>query len=226
MNVRWPCLLLLASTSSLAGPSGQNDAEAWFNSKSAAEVNEGSLTFLTEHPAKPLHHHQNKIRITSDSLTTGWTDLTQCHDNLDAVPRMQITFREGFIRELRVTESRLIGQAWIQGPTVQLREVSHGARLCLEAQTRALKNMGNGYFNLFNGPYMRKFLDGYYPMQVSMSIEYPVEKLSVIDVSPPDQSGFNMIQKPGQMSVTTIFEGELRTLIQFERKKPPEETGK
>jgi hypothetical protein len=216
----------LAATSALASPSGQNDLDAWFNSKSAAGVNEGSLTFLTSPPVKPLHHHQNTIRLSPDSLTTGWTALTQCHDNLDAVPRAQITFREGYIRELRVTESRLIGQAWIQGPTVQLREVSPGARLCLEAQTRALKDMGNGYFNLFNGPYMRKFLDGYYPMQVSLSIEYPADMLGVIDVSPPEQTGFNVIQKPGRLSVSTIFEGELRTLIQFERKSPSDLIGK
>lgn len=218
MKSRWPCLLLIATTSALANPSAQTDAEIWFNSKSAAEVNEGSLTFLSDQPAKPIHHHQNKIRITPDSLASGWTDLIQCHDNLDAVPRAQITFREGYIRELRVTEARSIGQAWIQGPTVQLRDVTPGARLCLAAQTRALKNMGNGFFNLFNGPYMRKFLDGYYPMQVSLSIEYPEKQLNIVDVSPPDQKGFAVIQKPGLLSINTIFEGELRTLIQFENK--------
>jgi hypothetical protein len=46
--------------------------------------------------------------------------------------------------------------------------VEPGARLCLSAQTRALRNTGNGYFNLVNGPYMRKFLDGYYPMRVTL----------------------------------------------------------
>lgn len=216
MRIRWPCLLLIATTSALGNPSGQNDAETWFNSKSASEVNEGSLTFLTDHPARSIHHHQNKIRITPESLASGWTDLIQCHDNLDAVPRSQITFREGYIRELRVTESRSVGQAWIQGPTVQLRDVTAGARLCLEAQTRALKDMGNGFFNLFNGPYMRKFLDGYYPMQVSLSIEYPEKQLNIVDVSPPEQKGFAVMQKPGLLTINTVFEGELRTLIQFE----------
>jgi len=128
--------------------------------ESAGEVNEGGLRFLETAPAKPVHHHQNHIRIDSDSLNSGWVTLSQCHDHLDAVPRAQITFREGFVRDLKVDRFTLIEDAWIEGASVQLRNVEPGARLCLSAQTRALRNTGNGYFNLTNGPYMRKFLDG------------------------------------------------------------------
>jgi hypothetical protein len=151
-NGRIGCLVFLIPAIAAAGPGmSTQELDAWFNGKSASEVNEGSLSFLTEPPAKPIHHHQNQIRITPDSLATGWTDLTQCHDNLDSVPRAQITFREGYIRELRVVESRSIAEAWVQGPTIQLRNVSPNARLCLEAQTKALKSTGDGYFSLFNG---------------------------------------------------------------------------
>jgi hypothetical protein len=220
MNASWRgCLWLLLPAVAAAEPAmNQQELESWFNGKSAAEVNEGMLTFLPEPPAKPIHHHQNHIRITADSLATGWTDLMQCHDNLDSVPRAQITFREGYIRELRVTESCSIGQAWVQGATVQLRDVSPGARLCLEAQTRALKNMGDGFFNLFNGPYMRKFLDGYYPMRVSLRLEYPDNLLRLIDISPTEQPGYKVQLQQGQITIDTVFEGELRTLVQFERR--------
>lgn len=200
-----------------APPMSAEELDAWFNGKSTAEVNEGELTFLTTPPDKPVHHHQNRIRITEDSLKSGWTELEQCHDNLDAVPRAQITFREGYIRNLRVLESHVIGEAWVQGPSVQLREVHPGARLCLAAQTRALNNSGNGYFTLNNGPYMRKFLDGYYPMQVSLKLEYPARLLQIIDISPPEQAGFHVSQKAGVVNIDTLFEGELRTQVQFER---------
>lgn len=201
-----------------AGPTDrQSEADDWFNSKSAADVNEGTLSFLTELPARPIHHHQNRIRITPDSLESGWTDLTQCHDNLDSVPRAQITFREGFIRELRVTGSWRIGQAWVQGSSVQLRDVSPGARLCLEAQTRALSNSGGGYYSLYNGPYMRKFLDGYYPMRVTLELSYPADLLQLIEISPPEQAGFALHQSPGRISIDTLFEGELRIHAQFGR---------
>lgn len=211
------CLSGISASAWAAPAMSQQELETWFNGNGASEVNEGALTFLTSPPAKPVHHHQNYIRITRDSLVNGWTELEQCHDNLDAVPAAQITFREGYVRDLRVLESRAIGNAWVEGPTVQLQGVSLGARLCLAAQTKALNDSGSGYFTLNNGPYMRKFLDGYYPMQVSLRIEYPAQLLRVLDISPADQPGFRISQKAGSVKIETLFEGELRTLVQFER---------
>lgn len=210
---------LLAAGHALAAspPMSAQELDAWFNGNGASEVNEGVLTFLSTPPAKPAHHHQNRIRITLDSLASGWTELVQCHDHLDAVPRTQITFHEGFVRDLRVVEARAIDEAWVQGSSIQLRGVSPGARLCLAAQTRALKDSGNGYYTLNNGPYMRKFLDGYYPMQVSLRLEYPAGLLQVVDVSPAEQQGFFVNQQSGLVSIETLFEGELRTQVQFER---------
>ncbi len=209
----------LAATGSTAPvpPMSQQELDAWFYGKTTAEVNEGELTFLTAPPGKPVHRQQNRIRITEDSLVSGWADLEQCHDNLDTVPRAQITFREGCIRNLRVLEARAIEEAWVEGATVQLREVRRGARLCLAAQTRALNNSGSGYFTLNNDPYMRKFLDGYYPMQVSLRLEYPARLLQIIDISPAEQAGFHVSKKSGFVNIDTLFEGELRTQVQFER---------
>jgi hypothetical protein len=185
--------------------------------QSAAQVNEGSLTFLDKPPAKPVHHHQNSIRIDNASLSTGWVSLSQCHDQLDQVSRAQISFREGFVRDLKVVSSSQIESAWIEDASVQLRNVGPGARLCIEAQTQALKNAGNGFFNLANGPYMRKFLDGYYPMRVSMDIDYPAGILKLVDISPIQQTGFDIRLEPGRIRLEAWFEGELRTLLQFER---------
>jgi hypothetical protein len=206
-----------AHGASAVPPMSQVELDTWFNSNGAAGVNEGELTFLATPPAKPVHHHQNRIRITPDSLISGWTELEQCHEHLDAVPEAQITFREGFVRNLRVLESHGIGKAWVEGSSVQLQGVGPGARLCLAAQTRALTDSGSGYFTLNNGPYMRKFLDGYYPMQVSIQLEYPAQLLQVIDVSPAEQQGFHISQRAGVVNIETLFEGELRIQAQFER---------
>ena len=185
--------------------------------ESADGVNEGKLQFLAEPPAKPVHHHQNHIRIDTDSLVSGWVHLSQCHDHLDAVSRAQITFREGFVQDLKVETFTHIENAWIENASVQLRNVSPGARLCLSAQTRALRNTGNGYFNLTNGPYMRKFLDGYYPMRVTLDIEYPANRLRLIDITPATQPGLEIVEQPGEIRIEALFEGELQTLIQFEQ---------
>jgi len=208
---------LLPMLLSVALSAGPVNAAADLSFESAALVNEGSLHFLETAPTKPVHHHQNQIVIDRDSLDSGWVSLTQCHDHLDAVPLAQITFREGFIRNLKVDSAVRIEEAWIEGASVQLRNVEPGAKLCLSAQTRAFHDTGNGYYNLTNGPYMRKFLDGYYPMQVTLEIRYPAELLNLIDVTPPAQPGFALDERPGFIRVDTLFEGELQTLIQFEK---------
>lgn len=185
--------------------------------ESATDVNEGILHFLETPPAKRIHHHQNSFHIDSDSIATGWVHLTQCHDNLDAVPRAQITFREGYVRDLKLDSYKQIESAWIEGASVQLVNVQPGARLCLSALTRALRHSGNGYYNLYSGPYMRKFLDGYYPMRVTLDIEYPPELLMLLDISPSEEPGFRHLETPGSIRLDAVFEGELSTLIQFEK---------
>ena len=183
--------------------------------ESAAAVNEGPLHFLAAPPAKPVHHHQNRIRIDPASLASGWVGLSQCHDHLDAVPRTQITFREGFVRELRIDVASGIGTARVEGASVQLQDVAPGARLCLSAQTRALRSTGPGAFNLVNGPYLRRFLDGYYPMRVTLEVDYPQQTLRLTAVSPSPQPGLTVDERPGSIRLDALFEGELRTLIEF-----------
>lgn len=204
---------LLASVLWVAGTA---QAARDLSFESAATVNEGPLHFLESPPARPPHHHQNHIRIDAESLATGWVGLAQCHDHLDAVPSAQITFREGFVRDLEVEVATHIEAAWVEGATVQLRNVEPGARLCLSAQTRALRDTGSGYYNLSSGPYMRKFLDGYYPMRVTLAIDYPAAQLKPLDISPPPQPGLDIVELPGSIRMEALFEGEFRSLVQFE----------
>lgn len=212
MNLRRAWLLLAILTA------GGVHADEFLDLRGADDVNEGTLNFLAEPPATPHHHHQNRIRLIGESLATGWVRLEQCHDNLDKVARAQITFREGFVRDLKVESSTRIESAWIEGPSVQLRNVAAGARLCLSAETRALRNAGGGFYMLHNGPYMRKFLDGYYPMRVSIDVAYPEALLALVDITPAAQPGLKVIEAPGAITVDAVFEGELRTLIQFQQK--------
>lgn len=225
LSVCYSFLLSVTPLTSAADNSGmeptREELEDWFesdNSESASHVNEGELTFLTKlTDAKPVHHHQNKVSITADTIRNGWVQLTQCHENLDQVGRLQITFRPGYVKDMQVSERHNIAEAWVEGHTVQLRDIGEQARICLEAHTRALKDNGNGFFGLANGPYMRKFLDGYYPMRVSMHIRYPEELLQVVNVSPESQPGFVVEEKSGELSFDAIFEGELRTSVQFQQ---------
>lgn len=194
-------------------------AETDLSFESADAVNEGTLQFLVTPPAKAVHHHQNRIRIDAAMLDTGWVALAQCHEHLDAVPRTQITFREGYVRDLAIDAQTGIGRAWVEGASVQLADVKPGARLCLTAFTRALR-LEDGRIRLVNGPYMRRFLDGYYPMRVTLEVEYPSAVLRVVYVEPAPQPGLAVSEAPGRLRLDALFEGELRTEIAFERLTP------
>ncbi|MEW5769706.1 MAG: hypothetical protein AB1831_05010 [Pseudomonadota bacterium] len=184
--------------------------------KSVADVSDGELRFLTRLPDKPVHHHQNRITIDDASLADGWVRLQQCHTHLDVVPSSQVVYREDFVRKLRVTHAEGIGRAWVEGPSVQLADVGHDARLCIEAETRALSaRSGDSYF-LRNGPYMRRFLDGYYPMRVSLSVHIATPRLRFRSIDPPPQPGFSVTASAGDVDIEATFEGRLRIESRFE----------
>ncbi len=183
--------------------------------KSAAEVNEGSLVFLDHLPLKPVHHHHNAIQISEGSLEDGWTVLTQCHENLDRVPATQIVFNPERIRNLQVVKARNVGRAWVEGPSVQLRDVDANAEVCLRADARALRNHGDGTYTLMNGPFMRRFLDGYYPMRVSMSVKLLTQRIRFVDIDPAPQTGFRVWELADGVNYDAWFEGRLFTVIRF-----------
>ena len=188
--------------------------------KSVADVNEGELRFLTQAPDKPVHHHQNRIIIDDTSLETGWIHLEQCHAHLDAVPSSQVVYREGFVRDLRVLRAENIGRAWVEGPTVQLENVSHNALLCIQADTRALSPLEGERYFLRNGPYLRRFLDGYYPMRVSLNVHIATPKIRFSSITPATQPGLQVKTTAQDVDIEALFEGRLSTEMAFELVQP------
>ena len=176
----------------------------------AERVNEGELQLLSGPLAEKVHEHINHIRINPQSLQTGWVELQQCHHNLDVVPALQITFTEGRVRNLVISSQHNVGAAWVAGHTVQLQNIEPGSRLCLSAETLALRLAENKVW-LVNGPYMRRFLDGFYPMHVQLRVDYPAKSLRYQNSSPVTFE----IQQPGQLKLDVWFEGELRTRVGF-----------
>ena len=195
------------------------EEDAWWeqptDSERALGVNSGSLRFLAEPPAGPVHHHDNAITITEASLKSGWIGLRQCHEHLDPVGRAQIVFGEGRIRGLAVRAHENIDRAWVEGSTVQLEGVRTDARLCIEAESRALHRDGEGYL-LKNGPYMRRFLDGYFPMHVTMTVVTP-EGVALESVRPPPQPGLELRRGDGTYHLEAWFEGRLVTRVRLKR---------
>lgn len=202
-------LLLLPAIAAAAS----SEEELFF--KGVSDVNDGELHFLTRDPGKPVHHHQNHLFLSDDSLATGWVRLEQCHRHLDPVPSMQIVYSKERIRSLTILRSENIGKSWIHENSVQMEQVDHNALICIGAETLALHADGNGSYSLRNGPYMRRFLDGYYPMRVSLDVTLETGKLRFVDITPTPQPGFSLTRDGSKLGYEALFEGKLLTVLRF-----------
>ena len=193
--------------------------DEWFDNdieSRIANVNEGDLVFLSTPPSTQVHHHHSHITLDSDSLDNGWVTVIQCHSHLDAVPRSQVLYHQTRTRNLSILSQENIEEARVEGHTVQLIGVEQGASICMRARMRALEFNEDGSFSLRGGPYMRRFLDGYYPMHVSMNIEIPRDYLRFMYTRPRQQDGFKVHETAEGLDVETWFEGKLYTEVRFE----------
>jgi hypothetical protein len=150
----------------------------------ALEVNEGELQVLDSPPETAAHHHENRLMITRQSLSDGWVTMYQCHSNMDMVSASQIVYNKGLIRNIKVLSTENIGSARVEGDTVQLEDIAAKSRICISADKKALSNYKGRYY-LKLGPFMRRFLDGYYPMHVQLEVCYPAY-LRLLSTSPVD----------------------------------------
>jgi hypothetical protein len=208
------CVLAEDALAEAAIPDEEDWPEMDLEARIAA-VSDGELQFVGPERAAETHRHVNRIRIGAESLSEGWIELTQCHENLDAVRAAQILFNAERIRGLEVVSAQGIGRAWVEGPSVQLTDITPGARLCIRAESRAMFALGEGRYRLRNGPYMRRFLDGYYPMQVVLDVSYPADRLALVHHQPATQPGFEVRAESGHVAVDAAFEGRLFTCLDF-----------
>jgi len=150
----------------------------------AREVNEGELQLLDKPPEAAAHNHQNRLMITEQSLSDGWVTMYQCHSDMDKVSASQIVYNQDRIRNIRVLSLQNIGSAWVDGHTVQMKDIAAESNICISADKRAL-SYDRGRYYLKLGPFMRRFLDGYYPMHVQVEVCYPAF-LQLVSGSPVD----------------------------------------
>lgn len=195
------------------------ELEAWFNDDAeqrAADVNEGQLRFLAANGEKKVHQGTNRIRLMPGSLQDGWVELVQCHENLDAVPLAEVIYPDYVLRKLKILNATSIDKVSVQGASVQLEGVQASARLCVAMEIQALQREGKNYF-LKNGPFQRRFLDGYYPMQVTIEVNYAESGLKPIRTWPAEQTGVQLDDNGRELRIDARFEGVLTTRIDFRR---------
>jgi hypothetical protein len=181
-----------------------------------AEISGGELRLLTRVLDPPPHHHSKRIEISAGSLDSGWVRDRQCHMHLDPVAALEIVFGADKLRWLRITRSENIGSAKVVGPSVQLQDVGKNAVLCLEGELRLLeRDRLTGHYVLTTGPYMRRFLDGYFPMRLTVEISYPPDRLRFVELQPDSLRARTRVL-PGRVNLSALFEGRLFVEMRFE----------
>jgi len=213
-----PFAMKLAGLALLTGAmasAGSNEADPFLLDADTDSVNEGVLVLLPAPPGGPVHAHTTQITLLPTSLQDGWAQLDQCHTDLDEISRAQIVYRPGRVRKLAVVSSHGIGQAWVEGASVQLENVSNAASLCVRAESRVVHSLAPDRFVVRNGPFMRRFLDGFYPMHVTLDIRLPPGDWQLVESVPAVQPGFTIMQDEHGLVAEAWFEGRLETEFHF-----------
>ncbi len=185
------------------------------------ESNRGDLNFLTDPPDDPVHHHQNQIILMASSLDDGWVTLRQWHNDIDRVGRAQILYNGDTTRDIEIESQSNIEETWVEGASVQLRQVQPDAELCVNARSRMLQVLGDGEYLLENGPFMRRYLDGYFPMRVTVAVSWGDLDLSLASSEPHVQPGFEVTESAHGVILETTFEGRLKTALRLINAEAP-----
>lgn len=201
-------------------PAAGDEESAWLETDDdTSQVNEGELRFLTGPAGKERLHILNHITISPTSLIDGWVKLHQCYHNLTPLPDIQITYQYKAMQELTIASYDGIGRAWVDGQSVQMNHVTQNATICVLARVQILKRHDGGGYTLNNGPYHLRFLDGFYPLRVTLEVNYPDDLLTIIGVTPEPQPGLTLQREPGRVAIDTHFEGMLYTELRFQSRE-------
>lgn len=174
------------------------------------------LHFLTKPPKKAPHRHSTHITISEETLKTGWVQNKQCHYNLAQVSALEVVFRKGGVRNLQIARADNIKKAWVEKHSVQLTDVGKDAVLCIVSETQSFKvDTLDGTYTWRGGPYMKRFLDGYFPMQVNLAVDFPPHKLKLISMDPAALKS-RSVNFSGHIRLDTMFVGKLVILLKFQ----------
>jgi len=209
-----PFLLLLYTAIPFSTHSFTTEEERWLNSDEldiTSSVNEGTLQFIQKPENKNILHSINKLNITRESIDNGWVKLHQCYRHLDKLDQVEITYKYRFMKNLTVVSKGNIKSAKIIGQNIELTSIKENAELCVSADVRIFYQNEDLSFSLVNGPYHRRFLDGFYPYHVSLHIRYPESLLSFVSSIPKEQEGFSVLRKTNELVIDSYFEGILNT---------------
>ncbi|WP_173271889.1 hypothetical protein [Thiosulfatimonas sediminis] len=203
--------------------------KAWLEDDSNLNisVNEGQLTYVDPALTEGNYALENRLRILKDATQTQQIEFTQCHKNLDAINSIEIVYNPKTTTNLDVLSSTNIANIEVGADKVALSKVQKGAQICIRGISTTLTyNPTLQVWELPRGPYMRKFLDGYYPMHLQEVLELGESNLAFVKLQIKNGPAIQPLKQIGQnANGTTVtfdyyFEGRLQPTYQFGVKAP------
>ncbi|WP_334153475.1 hypothetical protein [Tepidimonas sp.] len=178
---------------------------------------EGELRLLAERPDPHAYGYESRVRIDDDSLRTGVVRVETCHLRLDPNARVVVLFNRDRVESIRITQAQGVERAWVENHRVELAGVERGATVCIELRSRALDPMGDGRWRLHAGPLMRRYLDGFLPMEAELKVVWPPGLLQVAATDPPPQPGVKLSAGIGGAILHVTFAGRLTATWELQR---------
>ncbi len=170
---------------------------------------EGQLRFLAAHPEPNTYRYESRVRISEESLNTGVVTLSTCHYQLDPIRKVVIAFNPKRLQQLEIASASGMGSVEVKGHHVEMMDVKRGASICIDLQSKALDRIDEQTYRLSAGPLMRRYFDGYLPMQAKLRFEWPRDKLSLKTTNPTPQPGVRLMQDSDAAELELIFAGRL-----------------
>lgn len=181
---------------------------------------EGELRFLATRPDPGAYWYESRVQISEDSLRTGVVQLATCHRQLDPNQKIVIAFNPDRVQSIRVVSSEGVGSAEVQGHVVEMANVRRGGHICIDLSSRALDRVDERSWRLNAGPLMRRYLDGYLPMQARLAFQWPDGLLRVRETRPAVQPGVIVGASGAGAQLDLIFAGRMTATVDLVRGAP------
>ncbi|MCS6810643.1 MAG: hypothetical protein RMK34_04895 [Tepidimonas sp.] len=182
---------------------------------------EGELRFLPVRPDPGAYRYDAEARIDADSLQQGIVTMRTCHRQLDPNARIVVAFNRERVQSIDIVSTEGVGRAWVEGRRVELADVQRGGSVCIDLRTRALEPAGEGRWRLHAGPLMRRYLDGYLPMEARLRVVWPPGLLQVAATDPAPQPGVTLATEADGATLHVTFAGRLTATWELQRPAPP-----
>jgi hypothetical protein len=181
---------------------------------------EGELRFLGERPDPGAYHYASRVEISPDSLTSGVVQITTCHHQLDPNAKIVITFNPQRVQHIEMASTEGVERAQVQDHRVELTQVQRGGSACINLTSKALERVDDTTWRLHAGPLMRRYLDGYLPMQARLAFHWPEGLLQLRSTAPQAQPGVAVSSSSSGAALDLVFAGRMTASLDLVRGTP------